>query len=257
MIVEFSDTGALYVYNQNHQKAKLIRSHARSINSTNDLKIPTMQMLIESYDWGGYSYREEGRMTHQGYWQTRLSNWMQRIVLSSNNNFVSLYDTQDDDLFKETPLPEEKEILVESINEEKTEKKSQTSLYDSDSWKKDIKPIAKDNDTQTGIIPIERNVSYEIASKLLKNNTRIVASNLGFYIANPNGTKYAKIKRLAPREKPTGSIWVKRPNDNGWYQIIHYYMGDEISIGYIKFVGDRIHYKNTLSQKDYQLIKFD
>ena len=81
MIVEFSDTGALYVYNQNHNQVKLITSRQRSLNSTNDLKIPSMQLLIEISEWGSLYFNEEGRMTHQGHWQSRLSSWIQKMVL--------------------------------------------------------------------------------------------------------------------------------------------------------------------------------
>ena len=54
MIVEFSDTGALYVYNHKHQKVKLITNKRRLINSTADLKIPSMNNLIEINDWGQF-----------------------------------------------------------------------------------------------------------------------------------------------------------------------------------------------------------
>ncbi|MBO5466936.1 MAG: hypothetical protein J6A02_05775 [Prevotella sp.] len=108
MIVEFSDTGALYVYNQTHDKVKLITTKRKfGINSIKDLKIPSMDLLIESDYWNGLYYNEQGRMTHQGDWQSRLSNWMNKIVLSNNNIHSSFYDTQDDELFKETPLIKE------------------------------------------------------------------------------------------------------------------------------------------------------
>ena len=146
MIVEFSDTGALYVYNQNHEKVKLIITQRKfHLDSTNDLKIPSMQSLIEADYWGGYDFNEQGRMTHQGYWQSRLSQWMQRIVLS-NNNAVSFLDTKDDELFKETPLSKE-EINKPELPKKTTEDKpQQTSLFNSNSWKQETKPIQKDGE---------------------------------------------------------------------------------------------------------------
>lgn len=108
MIVEFSDTGALYVYNHNHAKIKLVTNKRRLINSTADLKIPSMNNLIEISDWGYKTHYKEGRMTHQGYWQDRLNGWMQEMVLSSSNTSVSFLESKDNDLFKAKPIPKEK-----------------------------------------------------------------------------------------------------------------------------------------------------
>jgi hypothetical protein len=250
MIVEFSDTGALYVYNQDHKQVKLITTQRKfSLNSTNDLKIPSMDNLVEQYEWGGYYNREEGRLTHRGYWQIRLSQWMNNKVLSNSNISLSFYDTKDDDLFKETPLLKEKEITIEPYIEKPIEKKiSQKSLFDSDSWKEEVKPSIKDEKEQTNSVVYEQNVTCRLSSKPLKNNIRIVANDLGFYVANGQNTKYVMIKRLTPKEKPTGSIWVKRPNEHDWSQIIHYYMGDEISIGYIKLKSSKVLYKESLDE---------
>jgi hypothetical protein len=250
MIVEFSDTGALYVYNQDHKQVKLITTQRKfSLNSTNDLKIPSMDNLVEQYEWGGYYNREEGRLTHRGYWQIRLSQWMNNKVLSNSNISLSFYDTKDDDLFKETPLLKGKEITIEPYIEKPIEKKiSQKSLFDSDSWKEEVKPSIKDEKEQTNSVVYEQNVTCRLSSKPLKNNIRIVANDLGFYVANDQNTKYVMIKRLTPKEKPTGSIWVKRPNEHDWSQIIHYYMGDEISIGYIKLKSSKVLYKESLDE---------
>lgn len=105
MIVEFSDTGALYVYNQTHPQVKLITSINRSINSTNDLKIPSMDQLIELGDYNYYN--EEGKMHHRGNWVPRLTNWMNRIVLNRSNLHTSIFDTRDDGLFTAKPLDKE------------------------------------------------------------------------------------------------------------------------------------------------------
>lgn len=102
MIVEFSDTGALYVYNQTHPQVKLITSINRSINSTNDLKIPSMDQLIEIGDFNYYN--EEGKMHHRGNWVPRLTNWMNRIVLNRSNLHTSIFDTKYDGIFTAKPL---------------------------------------------------------------------------------------------------------------------------------------------------------
>ena len=58
MIVEFSDTGALYVYNETHQKVKTVANAHKGIISTNDLKIPSMNGLVEKNYWGVYIMRK-------------------------------------------------------------------------------------------------------------------------------------------------------------------------------------------------------
>lgn len=84
MLVEFSDKGALYVYNQHHRLVACLQRSRSQIESINDLKAPDiqMQLLVEPNTWGGYYYRTEGRLTHRGNWQDRLRLWIQEIVLS-------------------------------------------------------------------------------------------------------------------------------------------------------------------------------
>lgn len=233
MIVEFSDTGALYVYNQNHNQVKLITSRPRSLNSTNDLKIPSMQLLIEISEWGSLYFNEEGRMTHQGHWQSRLSSWIQKMVLSNNNTNVSFLDLKDDDIFKETPLPCEEEISLdddfEDLNE--TEEKKLEEEQNND------------------IIIYENNVTSKIYSKWV-DNIRIVANDNGFYVNRVSSSQYAKIKRMLPGQHPIGSIWIKRTNSPKWSEIVHFYNGAEICIGYMKHVASGILYKETLIQQN-------
>ena len=252
MIVEFSDTGALYVYNQNHEKVKLIITQRKfHLDSTNDLKIPSMQSLIEADYWGGYDFNEQGRMTHQGYWQSRLSQWMQRIVLS-NNNAVSFLDTKDDELFKETPLSKE-EINKPELPKKTTEDKpQQTSLFNSNSWKQETKPIQKD-----GEVIYERNVTVRLSSKWLEGNIRVVANDWGFYIGNATSTQYARIRRYIPGEKAIGAIWIKRSNGTGWNEVVHFYNGAEISVGYITRRGREVLYKEDIHQENFKVIKFN
>lgn len=105
MLVEFSDTGALYAYNKEHQMVRTVLN--RKISNTNDLKIPSMGNLITISGWGSYYYDEEGRMTHQGDWQSRLRGWMQQKVLSSSNTSFSSFDSEDNELFQAKPVPKE------------------------------------------------------------------------------------------------------------------------------------------------------
>lgn len=239
MIVEFSDTGALYVYNQNHNQVKLITSRQRSLNSTNDLKIPSMQLLIEISEWGSLYFNEEGRMTHQGHWQSRLSSWIQKMVLSNNNTNISFIDLKDDDIFKETPLPTEEEISLEDDSEESNESET---------------PEPQPEQNNDAVI-FEHNISTKIFSKWV-DSIRIVANENGFYVNKVSSSQYARIKRMLPGEHPIGSIWIKRTNNPEWSEIVHFYNGVEICIGYMKQVPSGILYKEILIQQNSKNINF-
>ena len=252
MIVEFSDKGALYVYNQNHNQVKLVTTQRKfNLNSTDDLKITSMQALIESDYWGGYDYNEQGRMPHQGYWQSRLSQWMQQIVLSSNNNAVSFLDTKDDELFKEKALAKEEEIVIEQPKEPIKSNPQQLNLFNNDSRGKERKHLIQND------VVYEGNVISRLSSKWLEGNIRVIANDWGFYINSATSSQCARIKRFIPGEKAIGSIWIKRSNGTGWNEVVHIHNGTEISIGYITRKGHEILYKENLNQDFYKQIKFN
>lgn len=233
MIVEFSDTGALYVYNQTHQKVKTVTNARYGISSTNDLKIPSMNVLIEANTWGGYYYHEEGRMTHQGYWQQRLDGWINQMVLSSQNTSVSFMENKHDDIFKSKPLPTENFKPLKEYGGNEELDSSVTEIN-----KQNITSQSTINDTQ---------FSYRIASKTLNNNVRIVANAKGFYLSLGKN-HYQLIKPFAAGESPTGSIWIKKSSLNGWNEIVHNYFGSDVrSIGFIRITTDEVIYKESLS----------
>ena len=125
VLVEFSDTGSLYAYKQGNKKVQFLRRGVRFMNSTNDLKDTSLDILIEKSQWDKYTYycKEEGRLAHMGYWQNRLKLWMQRMVMSSDNTAMSFFDTKDDDTFKAQPLPKQDKIRkpVEPVTKPKVE----------------------------------------------------------------------------------------------------------------------------------------
>ena len=66
---------------------------------------------------------------------------------------------------------------------------------------------------------------------------------------------FVKIKGL-DGASPSGSIWIKRPNLQGWSKIIHSTSsGKEISVGYIKQSGGGLIYKLELEQTSFMTIK--
>ena len=264
MIVEFSDTGALYVYNQNHSKVKLVTNRKRDIGSTADLKIPSMDNLIYISDWGGCSYYEEGRMTHQGHWQSRLDGWMQRIALSSSNTGSSFIDSKDDELFKAKPVPKEE-------FKPKT-KPVQKSLFDDlpeyerpvEQHRPAPKPqVSSPQKTQATpklkSVVYEDNIDYKLSSKWVFNDKcRVVLNYRGTFLNVQRGRKFVNVRNPMPGIKLKGSIWIKRPNALGWMEIVHstgnQEVSSEYSLGYIREGGGYILYKQSLSQTDFMKI---
>lgn len=240
MIVEFSDTGALYVYNQTHPMVKTVTNARYSLASTNDLKIPSMNVLIEANTWGGYYYYEEGRMTHQGYWQQRLNGWMNQMVLSSQNTNVSFMENKHDDIFKAKPLPAENFNLSITNNHEHNNNVTQ-------------KQADVDN---SNIVSYESNISYKIASKELNNGVRIVANQKGFYLKLRNN-KYSIIKEYDFGGEPNGSIWIKSFFVSGWSEILYNYNDKRRSIGFVRIAFNEALYKQSWEEHEVKSFKLN
>ena len=143
VLVEFSDTGALYVYNKNHPKARKILRSPRSLNSTADLKETSMDKLIDNYEWG-QTNNEEGRMSHIGYWQQRLANWLQVMVIDSRQPSFNDYNKQEEDLFQARPLPSEPDLTADTSDKNKVDELHEESA----SYHPE--PINKNSQTEVG-----------------------------------------------------------------------------------------------------------
>lgn len=277
VMVEFSDTGALYVYNQGHNQTKFLRNGARYMSSTNDLKMPSMQQLVVLYDWGGQYHNEEGRMVHVGYWQTRLEKWMRDKVLSKDNTAMSYFETKDDKTFVAQDLPKEKPItkpvtVVQKPVVEASPKPQkftakpqptsqpvnrttiQTSLFE--------RPNTSMSSSAATPVPKAKQAVYEtkvawmMSSKWVFNDTsRVVCNNRGYYVNISRGQRYVHLRGLIDGAKAIGNIWIKRPNSNGWFPIVHAYAGKELPVGYLKQGGGGLLYKQDLRQSDFMTIK--
>lgn len=234
MIVEFSDTGALYVYNQTHPMVKSVTNARCGLASTNDLKIPSMNGIVEKNYWGEYSiYNEQGKLHHRGNWQIRLTAWMNHTLFSPQNTNVSFMENKHDDIFKAKPL------LAENFKPLKMEYAENKKIESS------VTEINKQNDTSQSMIN-ETKFCYRIASKTLDNNVRVVANDKGFYLSLGKN-HYTIIKSFADGESPTGSIWIKKASLNGWNEIIHNFDSNVRSIGFIRITTDEVIYKESLS----------
>ena len=89
VFVEFSDKGALYVYNMNHFKVCNLRREKVSLDGVEDLKLPSINLLIDGFEGAGnwyegyetntwIKYHDEGRLLHSDYWRERINAWMRQ-----------------------------------------------------------------------------------------------------------------------------------------------------------------------------------
>lgn len=225
MIVEFSDVGAVYAYDKNGAMASSVKKISAGIASLKDLKDPKIGPLIID----GYYY-PEGRLTHQGHWQRRLNGWLSQMVLPKKHS-GSLFD-RSDNVFKAKPLS----------SESTTARLAQTATS---STLKDERPNVAAQSGNKVVRFTERVTTYSALSKELEFGLRVVANNDGFYLKTQSN-RCALIRKLLNDESPTGSIWVKRAA-GPWKEIVHFFMGRERSIGFIKFSESGTILKKSLN----------
>ena len=99
VMIEFSDVGALYVYNQDDVTVRFLINGAKRIASIRDLKTPSTDGIVQLDNWGHMRFYEEGKMKHQGNWANRLDNWMRHVVLTDDNTHTSFYEERDSGTF--------------------------------------------------------------------------------------------------------------------------------------------------------------
>lgn len=203
IFIEFSDVGALYVYDKDgecHEYIDNVLSNYQHVTIDN-LKI-LAHNLVEIYS--GHIYcNDNGRMVHRGDWECRLEQWMRIKILPLNNVQSSQIYTSDDAIFTATPL--EKEAPIKE-------------------------PVYIEKETLTD----ETQIYCDIHSRwILNNRLRIGCNSNGYYINyNRNGNKYIKISELVGKS-PTGNILIRHPNSGGWSQIVHSTFNNELSVGFI------------------------
>lgn len=286
VLVEFSDTGSVYAYKQDNKKVHFLRKGARYITSTNDLKDTTLDHLVENDYWYGPSYNDEGRLTHRGYWQDRLKMWLQLKVMTSSNTGISFFDAKDDDIFTAQPLPKQEKIrkpvkaivkpkaktvsgnqVVQSSAKQSPQRLRQESPFSGvaeysyrdrkslSSIQTSSKPVVRSGASALTSAVYESNVNYSLSSKWFFNDMcRVVCSNRGYFVNIYKTKKFVKVKGLEGISL-SGSIWIKRPNQQGWVKVIHATSYKEITIGYMKQGGGGLIYKQELSQNSFMSIK--
>jgi len=86
VFIEFSDLGALYIYNDTSRMAAFLRAgkrHIRGISDLKDTNLPKISETSWSYYTGEEHFPPEGRLVHGGSWEDRLNYWM-RLFFESN-----------------------------------------------------------------------------------------------------------------------------------------------------------------------------
>lgn len=110
VFVEFSDSGAIYVYEKDHWKVGDIRT-INKVSAIEDLKAPDFDKLVENfgeknfvYDENAYyhykevdltKFNDEGKLFHIGHWDERLHAWIKEklhIDYENPNNYYSYSD---------------------------------------------------------------------------------------------------------------------------------------------------------------------
>ena len=79
VFIEFSDTGALYIYKDTSRWVAFLRAGQRYIRGISDLKntyLPTISETRWSYYVGEDHFPPEGRLVHGGSWEDRIDYWM-------------------------------------------------------------------------------------------------------------------------------------------------------------------------------------
>lgn len=270
VMIEFSDTGALYVYNPDRDIIGFINKGCKYIDSINDLKIPSIDLLVDKRTSYYYTYyNDEGKHYHKGDWQERLNAWMSEKISNTNIESVTFSDSVDEKIFKERPieteqytikepLPDTQEPIshlfgdVDSSSSEKQQTKNAHSSIQTDLSGRVMITVKNEN------VKYHSFVSQKISSKWVFNDRcRVIANQKNFYIEVKGSQRYALLKPLGNSESPTGSIWVKSPNLQNYNEIVHTVDGKEITVGYIKQKKGYVIYRATLDADSIKRIKLD
>lgn len=281
VLIEFSDTGSVYAYKQNNNKVQFLKKGTKYMASTNDLKDTSMYNLVENDNWSGTSYNDEGKLVHRGYWQNRLKMWLQMKVIAKINMGTPFLDMSNDDTFTAQPFPKQEKITkpVEQVDKPKAgvaygshgqsstkhnqPRNRQEELFSgvpeyANQSGKSVPTTHSSHRTESSALTnavYEQNVSYSIFSKwFFSDLSRIVCSSRGYFINILKTKMFVKIKELDGMS-PTGSLWVKPTNQQGWVNVIHATAGKEISVGYIKQGVGGLIYKLNLEQTSFMTIK--
>lgn len=195
VFVEFSDKGALYVYNMSNPKISEIRKGKAEIEGVDDLKIPSINLLIDNFEgagnwYSGYEsqswikYHDEGRLLHSDYWRERINAYMRqklKIDFKRPQDFSS--------------LPSNNEY----------------------------------NDSTETSYSYNNQRPFAYSKWIFNNMCRVEAYNDGFYLRISNSNKLTLIASMD--YKPNGSIWIKKDKD--YREVYYHVMNEDKYLGFL------------------------
>ena len=223
VFVEFSDTGALYVYNTDRKVISKVKG-IRYIEKSEDLKQPSIGPLVQQdAGWYGtkwYTHNDEGRLPHSGYWQERLESWMKKIMQLQP---------------KYTQVRKKKSIDNNSSIFKSIEKDSAISIKPSNS----VKKVTFRDSSE---LPRFRFLQILIASRdIINDEICIVATSNGYCLHLIKSWSFIRIDETLRRT--TGEIKFKEVDDYGFQEVIHQLNEFIYIIGYIKKEKNRVLFK--------------
>ncbi len=260
VMIEFSDTGALYVYNPNREVISFIRKGRRSIDSIADLKITSIGLLVDKQSSYYHTYyNDEGRHFHMGNWQERLDAWMSEKINHYGIDSITFSDDVDDKIFKETPIETEKYTIKDP--EEVITSTYSVPEYDCSSntpgHHEPAKPVQTEIFEKQTQVTRNQNVEYhsyvypKLTSKWIYNDRcRVITNHKNYYIELRGNKKFAILKPFGANEPTAGSIWIKQPNPQNYQEIVHAIGSKEITVGYLKLKNDYLIYRASMEATD-------
>lgn len=231
VFVEFSDSGALYVYNEGKPVIAFVDKNRKYIDSTSSLKLTYLPILVEQ-DSNYFYFKDEGRVPHAGFWQKRLHSWMRKklsIIVSENESDIPSFKSYSTN--EEISLENLFDLPDEDIEEERTETEVHPDYYET--------------------VRYETGITYMASSKpLFDYRCAVVAGYSGFYLFLKTRSTYVYLKGYRPGEGPVPNIWVRRADINSFQEIIHDYVGGKVIIGYIKEDNGIVTFKESLQRSN-------
>ena len=200
VLVEFSDKGALYVYNNTHPKLNFLKRKQKTIHSTDDLKDTSMDTIIQYAGTWSECYNDEGRLTHVGYWQERLSKWMQiKIGRDTVSQPVNSHRVKEQENYSRKSEPQYEQDNFRNWQPEPVRTIGEKVGAVKDGFVQNTKGVVNDNTkvdsnrTRKEIGPLEieyagkvdfvKGLRYKIFSKVFADSLRIVyVEHQGFFV---------------------------------------------------------------------------
>lgn len=237
VFVEFSDTGSVYIYNTNRPIIKNLKGK-RFMDSTADLKSPNIGMAVEQYSegWYGaksYSFNSEGRLTHQGEWETRLRRWF--------DHEMQLKPGQR----RKFTIPTSPEPKPASIPH-KTEPVASEPVRDIQPSVTNSHSLFPELEKERGIVPgsrIREVVATLASKKVFENSCRVVANDKGFYLQLMNSNRYYYLCSNSVKLLTGASIWLTKSGYANQFNVVIDYLGGNDSIGTLSKVEKDIIFK--------------